>query len=192
MPHGKTQFQPNWLEDDAVDENGDKLLNYIIADKDDKYRAYCTICSKSVSIANQGKAALLQHARGTIHKEKVRIKAGLSKQKQLPFQKQDMNQVELAASAKTEVLQQGDSRAEFGIGEIMVVLRELSLSSVLLGEDYLIIMRSDFDLFISGEPYLASMCLFNLRSGMDNLVKFNLITTDLIHYHNQDFITLEK
>ena len=81
MPHGKTQFQPNWLEDDAQDENGDKLLHYIIPDEEDKYRAYCTICSKSVSIANQGKAALIQHARGTIHKEKVKIKRGLSEQR---------------------------------------------------------------------------------------------------------------
>ena len=173
MPHGRTQFQSNWLEDDAQDENGDKLLHYIIPDKDDAYRAYCTICSKSVSIANQGKAALIQHARGTIHKEKVKIKKGLSKQRQLPFQRQDRTSKDLIqgelAPTKREVPQEslgdGDLRTDFGLGEIMVVLRELSLSSVLLG-DYLVILRSDFDLFISGDPYLASMCLFSLKSGM--------------------------
>ena len=166
MPHGKTQFQPNWLEDAAQDENGDKLLHYIIPDKDDKYRAYCTICSKSVSIANQGKAALIQHARGTIHKEKVKIKKGLSKQRQIPFRRQDGTNRDLdqVGPAPTKREEPQDSPV-FGIAEIMVVLRELSLSSVLLG-DHLVILRSDFDLFISGEPYLASMCLFNLKSGM--------------------------
>lgn len=173
MPHGKTQFQHNWLEDAAQDENGDKLLHFIIPDKDDIYRAYCTICSKSVSIANQGKAALIQHARGTIHKEKVKIKRGLSKQSLLPFQRIGRERKELDqfehAPTKIEVPQggpcDGDLRTDLGIGEIMVVLRELSLSSVLLG-DYLVILRSDFDLFISGEPYLATMCLFNIKSGV--------------------------
>ena len=164
MPHGKCQFQARWLEDDAKDGSGHKLLHYFVPDKEDNYRAYCTICSKSVSISNQGKAALIQHARGTIHKEKVRIKKGLSEQGQLPMMPREV----LNQPTKSEILQEvpadEESRRDFGISEIMLVLRELSLSSLLLG-DYLVILRSDFDLFISGEPYLASMCLFNIKTG---------------------------
>ena len=166
MPHGKCQFQARWLEDDAKDESGHKLLHYFVPDKEDMYRAYCTICSKSVSISNQGKAALIQHARGSIHKEKVRIKKGLSEQGQLPMMPREiLNQ---HVPTKSEVLQEvpvdEELRRDFGISEIMLVLRELSLSSLLLG-DYLVILRSDFDIIISGEPYLATMCLFNLKTG---------------------------
>ena len=164
MPHGKCQFQARWLEDDAKDGSGHKLLHYFVPDKEDNYRAYCTICSKSVSISNQGKAALIQHARGTIHKEKVRIKMGLSEQGQLPMMPREVLNQPTKSEIMQEVQADEESRRDFGISEIMLVLRELSLSSLLLG-DYLVILRSDFDLFISGEPYLASMCLFNLKTG---------------------------
>ena len=71
------KFLPRWLNEEE-DENGDKLSQYIIPDKDDKHRAICTVCFTSVSVANQGKGALLQHARGGIHKERMKLKKGSS------------------------------------------------------------------------------------------------------------------
>ena len=44
------------------------------------------------------------------------------------------------------------------------VVAAQSLASLKIG-DYLVVMRSDFDVVLLGEPYLASMLLFNLRTG---------------------------
>ena len=47
---------------------------------------------------------------------------------------------------------------------IRSVVASQSLASVTLG-DYLVVMRSDFDVILFGEPYLASMLLFNQKTG---------------------------
>ena len=86
-PHRKCKFQSDWLNEDEKDENGDNLMHYIEPDKNDIHRAFCTVCSKPVNVSTMGKAAILQHARGDIHKEKMKIKKGLSTQRQLPFQR---------------------------------------------------------------------------------------------------------
>ena len=48
--------------------------------------------------------------------------------------------------------------------EHLSVIREMSLSSFVLG-DYLVIVKSDFDLVLSNEPYLALMLLLNRVTG---------------------------
>ena len=101
-PHRKCKFQPDWLKEDEQDDNGDKLMHYVTPDKDDIYRAMCTVCAKSVNVACMGKAALLQHARGDIHKEKMKIKKGTSKQTQLPFQKKGASNISDTASPAAE------------------------------------------------------------------------------------------
>ena len=44
------------------------------------------------------------------------------------------------------------------------VLAALSLTSVNFG-DYAVVMRSEFDLSVAGEPYIALMLLLNVKSG---------------------------
>ena len=65
----KTKFQHHWLDEE--DENGDKLRNYIAPDKDDKYKAICSVCYKSLKVDNSGKFVLLHHARSNIHKKRM-------------------------------------------------------------------------------------------------------------------------
>ena len=72
--HRKTKFRTQWLED--TDENGDKLAQYIIPDKNDKYRAICSVCYASLNISYGGRSCLLAHARGIIHKQKMRLQGG--------------------------------------------------------------------------------------------------------------------
>ena len=73
----KSKFQSHWLNEEEKDDNGDKLVQYVVPDENDKYRAICRVCYKSVNIAWQGKGALVQHARGVIHKERMKTKRGL-------------------------------------------------------------------------------------------------------------------
>ena len=71
--HRKTKFQLHWLNE--TDENGDKLMEYIIPNKEDKFRAICSVCYASLNISYGGKSALLAHARGNIHKQKMKLKS---------------------------------------------------------------------------------------------------------------------
>ena len=43
-------------------------------------------------------------------------------------------------------------------------LKKVSLASVILG-DYMVILQSELDTFISDEPYIPLMILLNVRSG---------------------------
>ena len=70
----KTKFRWQWLEE--TDENGDKLSQYIIPDKNDKYRAICSVCYASLNISYAGKSCILAHARGNIHKQKMKLEKG--------------------------------------------------------------------------------------------------------------------
>ena len=72
---GRAKFQHRWLDDE--DENGDKLRQYILPDKEDKYKAICSVCYTSLNVDNGGRAALRQHARTKIHKMRMdQIKRG--------------------------------------------------------------------------------------------------------------------
>ena len=53
------------------------------------------------------------------------------------------------------------------------ILASKSLSSFNFG-DFLIVTNSDFDVTISGEPYLALMLLYDLKSGT-NCIKIGLL-----------------
>ena len=49
-------------------------------------------------------------------------------------------------------------------GVAKIVISALKLTSVRIG-DFLVVLKSDFDLNMSGEPYIALMLLLDLRSG---------------------------
>ena len=70
----RTRFQSHWLS--CKDENGDYLSEYIVPDDNDKYRAICSVCYKSMKIDNIGKAAVMQHSRSIVHKERMKIEKG--------------------------------------------------------------------------------------------------------------------
>ena len=53
---------------------------------------------------------------------------------------------------------------DIDLNDILPVLEKLKLKSMHCGE-YLIVMRSQFDVIISDEPYHALIVLFNLKSG---------------------------
>ena len=67
--HGKTKFQQHWL--DGEDSNGDVIRHYILPDKDDKYKAICSVCYTSLKVDNAGKHGILQHARTIAHKKRM-------------------------------------------------------------------------------------------------------------------------
>ena len=53
---------------------------------------------------------------------------------------------------------------EFNRAEASAMLETLSLTSF-FREDYIIVMRPDFDVTIYGEPYIALMLFYNMKSG---------------------------
>ena len=57
-----------------------------------------------------------------------------------------------------------DMKPTFDLEQAKSVLPSLSLMSITFG-DYLVVMRSDFDVTIEGEPYLALMLLYNTKDG---------------------------
>ena len=61
-----------------------------------------------------------------------------------------------------------DSKEEkpphFQVDEANKILQSMSLTSFPF-RDYLIVMRSDFDMTISDEPYIALTLLYNIKSG---------------------------
>ena len=57
-----------------------------------------------------------------------------------------------------------DTMPKIDLAEAQGVLAAMALTSVTVGE-YLVVLRSQFDVFITGEPYPALMILFNLTSG---------------------------
>ena len=57
-----------------------------------------------------------------------------------------------------------DMSSELNLEDISSSLRQLSLTCVELG-DYLMVIKSNLDLFIDNEPYLALMLILNRKSG---------------------------
>ena len=59
-PHGNCKFRNEWL---AID----KLKDWVARDRTDDQVAKCTLCMKTVRIANAGKHALESHLRSAQH-----------------------------------------------------------------------------------------------------------------------------
>ena len=58
----------------------------------------------------------------------------------------------------------GSSRPDFEADDASVMLETLSLTSF-LRNDYIIVTRPDFDVTVYGEPYIALMLFYNIKSG---------------------------
>ena len=54
-----------------------------------------------------------------------------------------------------EGIKREESESKLGLDDAMEVLSALSLTSATVGGNYLVVMRSEFDLTISGEPYIG-------------------------------------
>ena len=63
-----------------------------------------------------------------------------------------------------EIIRTEEPPLEMGIEDIVDVLSSVSLVSVTVG-DFLVIMRSEFDLTLSGEPYTGLEVLLNMKTG---------------------------
>lgn len=72
MPHGSTKFQVSWLEQTDVD--GHKISDWGRACKTSKYKAFCILCMKKISIDNSGLPQLVQHSKGGKHKARYKAK----------------------------------------------------------------------------------------------------------------------
>ena len=59
---------------------------------------------------------------------------------------------------------EGEIKAEFDVDDAIGILSSLSLTSVTIGT-YLVVMRSEFDLTISDQPYVGLTLLFDLKTG---------------------------
>ena len=59
---------------------------------------------------------------------------------------------------------EGEIKVELGLDEAVGILSSLPLTSVTIGT-YLVVMRSEFDLTISEQPYVALTLLLNLKTG---------------------------
>ena len=55
-------------------------------------------------------------------------------------------------------------KAQINLLQVKAVISSLALTSVKVG-NFLVVMRSEFDLSLSGEPYIALMLLLDLKSG---------------------------
>ena len=57
-----------------------------------------------------------------------------------------------------------EAKLEFDLEEVMDILSSVSLTSVVI-RDFLVVMKSDFDLTITGEPFIGLTLLLNLKTG---------------------------
>ena len=63
---------------------------------------------------------------------------------------------------------------ELNLEEVRNYLNQLSLTCVELG-DYLMVIKSNLDLFIDNEPYLALMLILDTKSGIYKVKLWNKI-----------------
>ena len=79
-----------------------------------------------------------------------------------------VNHVEVASQDHSAVQQPPPSDLEVkpkvDLLEAQGALAAVALTSVAVGE-YLVVLRSQFDVFVAGEPYPALMVLYNTTSG---------------------------
>ena len=71
---------------------------------------------------------------------------------------------ELSPTVMDEENIEQETKLELGPEEVVNILTSVSLASVTVG-DFLVVMRSDFDLTISGEPYTGLLMLLNKKTG---------------------------
>ena len=64
-----------------------------------------------------------------------------------------------------EGIKREESESKLGLDDAMEILSALSLTSATVGGNYLVVMRSEFDLTISGEPYVGLVLLLNHKDG---------------------------
>ena len=76
----------------------------------------------------------------------------------------EMESSERLVSEQDEPVLCDETMCQFDLEEAKGILASLSLTYVTF-EDYLIVLRSEFDVSILGQPYLALMLLFNVNSG---------------------------
>ena len=67
MPGGKTKFNRSWLV--KLDKNGNSISDWCVQDSSNEFAAYCYVCSKSISCANNGLYQVINHADGAKHKQ---------------------------------------------------------------------------------------------------------------------------
>ena len=60
----------------------------------------------------------------------------------------------------------GLEEPRFDVKEAQSALRELMRLETLLVNDYLVVVKSEFDSNIGGEPYIALMLLYNMKMGV--------------------------
>ena len=60
---------------------------------------------------------------------------------------------------------EGPEEPRFDLNEAQSALRELRLETLAVNE-YLVVVRSEFDSNIGGEPHIALMLLFNTKMGV--------------------------
>ncbi|KAH3777606.1 hypothetical protein DPMN_179054 [Dreissena polymorpha] len=63
----KTKFNRSWLV--KLDNNGNSIGDWCVQDSSNEFAAYCFVCSKSISCANNGLYTVINHADGAKHKE---------------------------------------------------------------------------------------------------------------------------
>ena len=106
------------------------------------------------------KAKLLEQENSKLRMKNFTLKKTIEDQKNLLF---SLHGSDTKQSQQTQ--QSQESQLSLCLQtEYMDVISELTLSSLVLG-DYLVIVKSDFDLVVSEEPYLALMLLLNTRTG---------------------------
>ena len=62
--HSVSQFQEDWFTDD-------RFKDWVKRVPSNSCKAYCIICSKSIDVTSSGSSALMSHAKGKCHTDKV-------------------------------------------------------------------------------------------------------------------------
>ena len=73
-------------------------------------------------------------------------------------------EINTASAMGEEGIKSEETKLEIGLEDVTNILSSMSLASVSIG-NFLVVMRSNFDLTISGEPYTGLVLLLNLRTG---------------------------
>ena len=73
-------------------------------------------------------------------------------------------EINTASALEDEGVKEENTCLEVGLKEVIKLLSSVSLTSVIIS-DYFVVMRSNFDLTISGEPYTGLVLLLNLMTG---------------------------
>ena len=109
------------------------------------------------------RAKLLEEDNGKLHMKNSTLKKTTEDQKKLHFFLGESEPQHSHAQPSPD-LKTTPTAIKISPEHLKVVITEMSLSSLVLG-DYLVIVKSDFDMVISDEPYLALMLLLDTMTG---------------------------